>query len=330
MKKYIACLLLLSLIVPCLSAQRVSSSANNADALVSGYEAYRNEDWTSAMFFFRKAVSVSEGSTDETWYMLIMSEMFAGEYKNALNDCVTFLQQFSFSMYVPYIQYQRGRCQHFLNQNESAILTLSDFCHQYPDHALYASALYWIAESFYAEYNYDAARALYERIVMDFPRDSKVGAAQYRIDAIDQKSREEKLLYLLKVTGEENLAAREEYERQLKMYEAEDKIGLQQRLADAQKRITELERDLEITKADRDLLGAAGANGLGLPAGTGVGAEDGVHDLVGQAAATADANPYGPYARTGAASDPEVEALKRKARQLQYILDEQIKTEDVK
>ena len=29
----------------------------------------------------------SDAATDETWYMLVMSEVFAGEYRNALDDC---------------------------------------------------------------------------------------------------------------------------------------------------------------------------------------------------------------------------------------------------
>ena len=297
--------LLAALTVMPLYAQRVSASSDQTDALMSGYEAYRNEDWTSAMFFFRKAVSVSDAATDETWYMLVMSEVFAGEYRNALDDCESFLRQFPFSLYVPYIQYQRGRIQHYLRQNENAILTLSDFCHQYPDHSLYASALYWIAESFYAEYNYDAARALYERIVTDFPRDAKVGAAQYRIDAIDQKGREEKLLYLLKVTGEENLAAREEYERQLRVYAAEDKFGLQQRLADAQKRIADLEGELADNKNAAPALDGA----------------DGIHDVVSSERADGSS----PMA------DSDVELLRLKARWVQYyMLDEHIKTGDAK
>lgn len=305
MRAYGFCMALLAaLAVMPLCAQQVSASSDRADALMSGYEAYRNEDWTSAMFFFRKAVSVSDAATDETWYMLVMSEVFAGEYRNALDDCDSFLRQFPFSLYVPYILYQRGKSQHYLRQNENAILTLSDFCHQYPDHSLYASALYWIAESFYAEYNYDAARALYERIVTDFPRDTKVGAAQYRIDAIDQKGREAKLLYLLKVTGEENLAAREEYERQLRVYAAEDKLGLQQRLVDAQRRIAELEDALANDKSDAPAVDGA----------------DGIHDVVSSDRVDGQSP----------SADPDVESLKRKARQLQYMLDEHIKTGDAK
>ncbi|MBQ7159166.1 MAG: tetratricopeptide repeat protein [Treponema sp.] len=331
-----ASILVLMLGAP-LYAQKVSATVADSATLTSGYEAYRSEDWTSAMFFFRKAVSGSGGATDETWYMLIMSEMYAGEFKSALGDCETFLRKYSFSMYCPYIQYQRGRCLHFLHQNENAVLALSDFCHQYPNHDLYASALYWIAESFYAEYNYNSARGLYERIVMDFPRDSKVGAAQYRIDSIDQKSREEKLLYLLKVTGEESLAAREDYERQLKLLEAEDKLGLRQQLTDARSRIEQLEKEL----------GEANASLAELPARSDKVAKKtekgGVHDLTdistsaspektgtSQSGAPYYTSPYAPVVQPRAEGDPEVEALKRKARQLQYIIEEQKSTEETK
>lgn len=223
----------------------VSEAPKQSDeSLLQGYESYRNGDWTSAMFFLRKAVSVPANSTDETWYMLIMSEMYAGEYKTAQSDCDQFGSLFSLSRYMPLIQYQKGRALHYNGQNEQAVLVLSDFCHQNSGSELYASALYWIAESFYAEYNYDSARALYERIVADFPADAKAPDAQYRIETIDQRGREEKLLYLLKVTGEEYLASKEEYERQLKQYKTEDMMGVRRQLAESQARVAELEKQL--------------------------------------------------------------------------------------
>lgn len=223
----------------------VSAAPEQSDeSLLQGYESYRNGDWTSSMFFLRKAVAVAANSTDETWYMLIMSEMYAGEYKTAQADCDQFGSLFSLSPYMPLIQYQKGRALHYNGQNEQAVLVLSDFCHQNSGSELYASALYWIAESFYAEYNYDSARALYERIVADFPADSKAPDAQYRIETIDQRGREGKLLYLLKVTGEEYLASKEEYERQLKQYKTEDMMGVRRQLAESQARVAELEKQL--------------------------------------------------------------------------------------
>lgn len=296
--------------------------------LVQGYEAYRDEDWHSAVIFFRKAIAASAVSTDETWYFLIMSEVNAGEYAAAHADCVRFVSQFSFSQYAAYVQYQNGRCLHFLGQHENAILVLSDFCHQNPDHLLYASALYWIAESFFAEYNFDAARGLYERIVKDFPNDAKTAAAQYRLEAIDQRSREEKLLYLLKMTGEENLAAREDYERRIRQYETEDKFGLRQQLSQAEGRIQELERELAAAREEAKNAGRTADK------------DGGVHDVfpglvpVGQtatdygaAAGKAGQAAAGESAAAAPEMDADVLALKRKAKQLQYLLDEQKSTE---
>lgn len=260
--------------------------SNDGDFLLDGYESYRKNDWSSAMFFFRK--QGINNIQEEPMYMLIMSEIYGGDYKSALSDSEVFLNKYPDSRYVPYIQYQKGRCLHFLSRNEDCILVLSDFCHQNPDSEMYAAALYWIAEAFYSEYNFDSALALYERIVVDFSNDEKAFDARYRIEMIEQRQREEKLLYLLKVTGEENLAVREDYERQLRLYKAEDKMGLKKQLNEAQLRIQSLEKLLSEERYNSELLREKAENNI-------------------------------------EKKDPEVEALKIKAKQLQFLLDEQKK-----
>ena len=216
-------------------------------ALLQGYDAFQNEDWISALFFFRKAVSVQD-APEETWYMLILSEMFAEEYASAINDCDLFISKFPSGKYYPFALYQKGRALHHLASYDEAVAQLTEFCHLYPDHKMYASALFWIAESFFNEYNYSAARVLYERIVTDFSRDAKSVEAQARLRTIGQAEREEKLLYLLKVTGEEYIASKEEYERQIRQYESEGSIGLYDQL---QKRTEEVEQlQSEITDLD--------------------------------------------------------------------------------
>ena len=68
------------------------------------------------------------------------------------------------------------------------------------------------------------------------------------MESIAQRSREEKLLYLLKQTGEEYLAAKEDYEKQLRLYNSEAINTTRERLVDAQQKNQELEeqiRDLE-------------------------------------------------------------------------------------
>lgn len=284
-----------------------------------GFDAYRKNDWTSAMFFLRKAGSSEAGYDEETLYMLVMSEMNGGEYNSALSDANLFLQNFNSSMYASYMQFQKGRALHFLGKNEDAVLVLSDFCHLNQDSELYASSLYWIAECFYAEYNFDSARALYERVVEDFPSDSKVTDSRYRLEMIAQREREEKLIYLLKVTGEENLAAKEDYERQIKLYQAEDKLGLRKALADAESKIADLQAQLSTQMTLASELSATNAALLNYKG------PEGERDPYYEDKYPAVKKPLSIYtpAYPAVITDPEVELLKRKAEHLQYLLDEQ-------
>ena len=47
----------------------------------------------NAIFMLKKAVAYEDYETPDTYYMLITSEVEAGEYKAALNDCDYFLKQ---------------------------------------------------------------------------------------------------------------------------------------------------------------------------------------------------------------------------------------------
>lgn len=318
------------------------SSSENAN-LKQGADAYKNEDWTSAIFFLRKVVSVPGSASDENMFMLIKSEIYAGEYRQAQNDCEKFLEQFAFSPYAEYVKYQNGRLLHLLARNEDAVLSLSDFCHQHQDSELYPLALFWIAESFYDEYNFEGARGLYERVVNDYPACEKAPQSQYKLDLIERRAREEKLLYLLKVIGEENLSTREEYERQLRVYALEDENGVRRSLLDAQARIAELEALLE-----QDGLAAEG-EGLA-SAGESSAPEKPAESAKTESSSSGISKPSTPVVHviqsvtepsfrvkqtktgqgTTAAKSAEekernadVQALKRKAKQLQYLLEEQ-------
>lgn len=230
------------------SASICASSGNSAGldsaetALVSGYESYRNGDWNSATMFFKKAFTEPKNGNPENRYMLIMSEMYSGNFNGAIADCNDFTEIYSDSLMYPYVQYQKGRALYNLGQADGAVLTLSDFCHQNPENELYPSALYLIAECFYEDYSFDEARKLYETIVIDYPDCDRYNDAQLKLEALSQKDREQKLLYLLKVTGEEYLSSKEDYERQLKQYQTEDLIVLRRQLNEANERIAQLEK----------------------------------------------------------------------------------------
>ncbi len=264
--------------------------------LEMGYEAFRGRDWNNASLFFRQAVNQDRRSnTDEVWCVLIMSEMYAQNYAEAVNDCASFASQFPASALGPYIEYQKGRALHSLGRNEAAVLVLSDFCHQNPSSPMYASALYWLGECFYADYNYEAARQLYEKVVVSYPEDARAPDAQFKLDAIAQSDREQKLLFLLRMTGEEYLSSRENYERQLKQYQTEDIVELRKQLSEANERIAELE-----TRAAEALNAAQNANAK--------------IERINQESAKANSP----------VSEEELSALKLKAAQLQKLLDEKL------
>ncbi len=231
-------------------------------AFSQGAEAFRSGEWMSAVFMLRRAVAYPENFNQETWYMLITAEMYAGEYRSAFQDAETYLKSFPDSIYESHVMYHKGRALFYLGEYERAVLLLGDFCHLHPDHEMYAAALFWIAESFYATYNYKEAAPLYSRIVNEFPDDPKAGTAQYRLGMIAQSEREEKLLYLLKETGEEYLAAKEEYERLLKISGSDGAADIRRRIMDLQMRNAELEKKISELDGEnsslKDELSAAG------------------------------------------------------------------------
>ena len=237
-----------------------AASESASSAFVEACRAYSKGDWSDAKFMLKKAVSYKENLNPDTYYMLIMAEVYDGDSKSALDDCNFFLDSFPTSLYYPRVYYQKGKLLYSLGEYEKSIVVLSDFCHRNEDDELYPLALFYIAECLFTDYKYEEAEAIYERIVVSYPSCEKVAAAQYRIENIAQRSREEKLLYLLKQTGEEYLAAKEDYEKQLRLYNSEAINTTRERLADAQQKnrdleeqIAELEAQINTLKEEQEL-----------------------------------------------------------------------------
>ncbi|SFI93206.1 Tetratricopeptide repeat-containing protein [Treponema bryantii] len=221
-----------------------AASESASSAFVEACKSYSRGEWADAKFQLKKAVSYKENLNPDTYFMLIMAEVYDGDNKSALDDCNFYLENFSDSMYYSRVYYQKGKLLYSLGEYEKSIVVLSDFCHRYEKDELYSYALFYIGESLFAGYKYDEAGSVYERIVTEFPESPKTPAAQYRLETILQRGREEKLLYLLKQTGEEYLSAKEEYERQLRLYNSEAMDSTRQKLTAAQARNETLEKQV--------------------------------------------------------------------------------------
>lgn len=231
-----------------------TSELSTQDVMIDGYNAYKNGDWVSAVLFFRKAMSNTTTNTPESWYMLINAEVNAADYKSASADCDYFFAHFANSSYSNAIQFQKGKVAYYLGDYEKSILVLSDYCHQNKESDMYPSALFWIAESFFASYNFDKAKPFYERIVSEFATCKRATDAANRIEAINQRSREEKLLYLLKETGEEYLSLKEGYEKDVKKSEVEKTVGTEQQVKKLKEQNTNLTEALDDEKRKNEAL----------------------------------------------------------------------------
>ncbi|WP_428771336.1 tetratricopeptide repeat protein [Treponema sp. HNW] len=225
-----------------------------ADDLVYGLEAYKNKDWSNALFFLRKASAVKETSSEEVWLLMISAEMNVNDYHAVLRDTELFMRRFSSSIYIPNIEYQRSLARFGLGLYEEAAKGFSDFCENYPSHVLMPSALFWAGESLYSRYEYAQAMPLYTRVVTEYEGSDKYAESLYRIELLKQREREEKLLYLLRVTGEEAASAREEYERHIKRLQSEEAISLKRRIRGLEEQVSALQTAYEEEKTQKEEL----------------------------------------------------------------------------
>ncbi len=239
-------LLILLCCLPLHSQQPYSSS----DALLQGFDSFKAGDWTGASLFLRRALADKENVSEAALYMLIMASLNRDDYADAFADCIRFEKIYPDSDLIAYVLYQKGRCLYYMGQHDQSLLVLSDFCHSYPGNEMQPLALYYLAECFYDDCKYDEAKSLYTKIVTDFPHNDRVELCLLRLELLAQHEREEKLLYLLKLTSQESLSAREFYEKQLKLYQGEDLIRLKKQLEEAEERIKTLEASLNEQSGD--------------------------------------------------------------------------------
>lgn len=248
--------LITSLFFATLTLMFCVASETGAFSFVEGCKGFSKGDWENSVFMLKKAVAYKEYETPDAYYMLITAEVELNDNKTALDDCEFFLKQFPDSIYKSRVTYLKGKILFNLKEYEKAIVVLSDFCHQNEDDDMYSYALFYIAESLYENYQYDEAQVIYERIVQDFSESPKAPLSQFRVESILQREREEKLLYLLKQTGEEYLAAKEDYERQLKMYNSDAVLSSREKLIETQQhnvelneRVSDLEKQIAMLQA---------------------------------------------------------------------------------
>ena len=252
---FAVCFALVLCAVSLVQAQDAPRYAYDED-LVYGLEAYKNKDWSNALFFLRKASGVKESSSEEVWLLMILTEMHVSDYYAVLRDADVFSRRFPSSRYIPHIEYQIQLARFGLGLYEESAEGFSAFAATYSDHPLLPSALFWAGESLYRQYEYARALPLYKRVVDEYPESSKYAESVYRIELLKQREREEKLLYLLRVTGEEAASAREDYERQVKLLQGEEALSLKRNVQKLEEQLAALQNSYEESRTQNEALNA--------------------------------------------------------------------------
>lgn len=250
---FAVCFALVLCAVSLVQAQDAPRYAYDED-LVYGLEAYKNKDWSNALFFLRKASGVKESSSEEVWLLMILTEMHVSDYYAVLRDADVFSRRFPSSRYIPHIEYQIQLARFGLGLYEESAEGFSAFAATYSDHPLLPSALFWAGESLYRQYEYARALPLYKRVVDEYPESSKYAESVYRIELLKQREREEKLLYLLRVTGEEAASAREDYERQVKLLQGEEALSLKRNVQKLEEKLAALQTSYEESRQQNEAL----------------------------------------------------------------------------
>jgi Uncharacterized protein conserved in bacteria len=219
-------------------------AASAQEPLLSGLDAYARSDWSSAILSFRKAQNEPNAGA-EPWYWLVMAELSSGAYETALADIERFSAAFPSDSRISDTTYQKGRILYELGRYEEAVQTLYSFISRWPDHILLSSAYYWTGECLFSVGRFDEARSIFRMILDKYPQAVKREAAQYRLALIDQSTKEEELLSLLKMSHEESLKIIEDYQRREKTYE--------QAVTAYQKRISDMIKDTRLGELEKQL-----------------------------------------------------------------------------
>ncbi|MDR1353728.1 MAG: tetratricopeptide repeat protein [Treponema sp.] len=239
-----------------------------------GVSLYGRGFWPEAAAELRQAYSETNDPVikADALYWIAITELASANYDNSIRAMDELERVSPANIKYAELPYHRGRVYYYMGRFDEAISLFRRYIDSIAvdvpgESARKPAAFYWMGECLYSLGQLDKAQDIFSLIVEQYPQSVKYEASSYRLALINQKKIEVELLSILKWTHEESLKTEEEYQRRERTYDQaiiayQKKIAemlrdsylaeleasnadYRQRLAEAQARITALERRLE-------------------------------------------------------------------------------------
>ncbi len=253
MKKIVALCLFICLFSGFCFSQTIDESQNSVSFgqdLIKGLESYKMGNWEDTLFFLKRTSEFQNASSDVVCFFVVMAEVNMRDFSSVHKDGLSFLEKFPNSAYFEEILYQTLYASFKLGMYEESINGFTKFMEEYPTNEKIDLAIFYTAESLYFMYEFENSRAMYNQLMINYPASAKYSDSKYRLELLEHREREDKLLYLLRVTGEEALSSKELYERQIKELQGEEAVMLRQRVLELENQNKDLLIKNEILQKD--------------------------------------------------------------------------------
>lgn len=210
--------LVLLFCVPALFSQTSTQVTNQIEA---GKLFFQNGRYQEALASFRESLTDPRLSNlrAEASFWTAKTLYSLSRWDEASRSFDAFLAQYPSDRNAVEAEYLRSRIYYLVEDYESAIQLFARFIQRYPTSPFVPNAYYWTAESFYSQGNLAEAKQVYQLIVNNYESSSRFEAAQYRLEVLDLKQKEQELIQLLRWTQEESIKLTQEFRRQEQAYQ---------------------------------------------------------------------------------------------------------------
>ncbi|MEN6498978.1 MAG: tetratricopeptide repeat protein [Rectinema sp.] len=187
------------------------------DEFARAFDLFKKGDFRAAGASFASLYTIrpKDEIAADSCFMAAQAYFNAGDYPTAYRFCEEFIWSYADHVYIPDMEFQRGRILFKMGHFKDASSAFSVFLEKYPHNPLYPSALFWKAESFYQLGDIAQALPLFNEIKENYPDSDKAALVAWRLTVMGLEAREAMYLRLVEFEmGKNNTQEFEKMQRE--------------------------------------------------------------------------------------------------------------------